>query len=176
MKSAFLESFIRYWTSVGRAIASVSKALRAGVVYLQVRNESKKEITEQYPDPVSARSSEELPARTRGRLKNDITKCTGCGDCQKACPADCIEIVTDEGPKPGKKWISTFSVDHSRCIFCGLCVEVCQPQSLVHEREHYSATSSTAEQVAKFGRGPVPPALRELWEKQREQADKGDYV
>lgn len=175
MRSDFFASFVRYWIGVGRSMASVFKALRAGVVYLQVRNESKKEVTEQYPDPVSARSSEELPARTRGRLRNDILKCTGCGECVTACPTECIEIVTEDGPKLGKKWISTFNVDHSKCIFCGLCVESCQPQSLVHERAHQTSSTNLREHVAHYGRGPVSPLLRELWEKQKEQSEQGEY-
>ncbi|MBU6375679.1 MAG: 4Fe-4S dicluster domain-containing protein, partial [Bdellovibrionales bacterium] len=156
-----------------RAATSAFKSTALGLSYLRVRSESKKEFTEQYPDPVSSRSSEELPARTRGRLFNDVLRCTGCGDCVSACPTQCIRLNTDEGPKVGKKWISTFDVDHSRCFFCGFCVEVCQPQSLTHVKGHQTASYQIEGQVASYGRGPVSEQLRESWEKQRRQRSDG---
>ena len=157
-----------WWSSLVRSTGSCWATIRAGLYYLHTRNDAKAEVTEQYPDPVSSRSAEERPERTRGRLRNDIQKCTGCGDCVTVCPAECIELATEEGPKPGRKWISTFTIDHSRCVSCGLCVEACQPQSLVHERAHQPATRTIEEQVASFGAGPVTPGLREQWARGRE--------
>ncbi|NDD92488.1 4Fe-4S dicluster domain-containing protein [bacterium] len=173
MKSRFLKSFVNYWLLFRRSITSMFKSTALGLSYLRVRSESKKEFTEQYPDPVSSRSSEELPPRTRGRLVNDVLKCTGCGDCVAVCPTRCIRLATEDGPKIGKKWISTFEIDHSKCIFCGHCVEACQPQSLVHVKEHQTASYSVEEQVSAYGRGPVSDRLRESWEKQRRQGSQG---
>lgn len=175
MRIIFFAQFLRYWSGVCRSSVSLFNAIRASIVYLQGA-ESRKEVTEQYPDPVSARSSEELPARTRGRLANDVLKCTGCGECQKVCPTGCIEISTEAGQKAGKLWISHFSVDHSKCIFCGLCVESCHPKSLVHERAHQTASLTIQEQNAHFGRGPVSPSLRDLWEKERDRAENGEFA
>ncbi len=170
---SFFSSFIRYWADVFRAGGSFIRTVATGIQYLRAHSETRKEITELYPDPVSSRSADELPARTRGQIQNDIQKCTGCRDCALICPTNCIEIETEEGPKPGKLWVSVFTVDHSRCILCGLCVEKCAPQSLSHSRSHHRATRTLEEQVTFFGRGTVSKHLREQWEKMNELSGGG---
>ncbi|MEN9723974.1 MAG: hypothetical protein RJB38_1960 [Pseudomonadota bacterium] len=166
MKIGFSAGFVEYWARVGRSLSSLWKAILASSAYLGVRNESHKELTEQYPDLVSARSADELPPRTRGQLFNDIDRCTGCGDCVTACPTDCIEVEAEEGPQPGKRWVSVFKIDHSKCLFCGFCVESCAPQSLTHTKTHRTASRTLNEQVLSFGRGQASQSLRELWRNQ----------
>ena len=45
----------------------------------------------------------------------DETRCSGCGDCVRACPAGCLEMTGRLPwlPRPGD------------CVRCGLCAEVC---------------------------------------------------
>ncbi len=50
----------------------------------------------------------------------DPTRCTGCGDCVRACPTDCLEMA---GPLP---WLPR-PLD---CIGCGLCVWLCPVEAL----------------------------------------------
>jgi NAD-dependent dihydropyrimidine dehydrogenase PreA subunit len=50
----------------------------------------------------------------------DPTRCTGCGDCVPACPADCLAM---DGPFP---WLPR-PLD---CISCSLCVLVCPADAL----------------------------------------------
>jgi NAD-dependent dihydropyrimidine dehydrogenase PreA subunit len=50
----------------------------------------------------------------------DETRCTGCGDCVVACPADCLAM---RGPLP---WLSRPGL----CISCALCVLVCPDEAL----------------------------------------------
>lgn len=135
----------------------------------------KKEVTEQYPDPVSSRIAEELPARSRGLLSNDIDRCTGCKECEIVCPVDCITIETEPGPNLNKIWVSVFDIDLSRCIFCGLCVEVCQPTSLTHTRKYESSVYDLPDLVASFGRGRVTPEQQRKWaELRRAKEEESD--
>jgi dissimilatory sulfite reductase (desulfoviridin) alpha/beta subunit len=43
-----------------------------------------------------------------------IDRCTGCGECARACPDDAVEVEDDLA-----------RIDRERCIGCGLCVRAC---------------------------------------------------
>lgn len=135
----------------------------ATLPYLFVAGENHKEVTEQYPDPISSRTPDDLPPRTRGLLYNDISRCTGCKECEIACPTACITVETEPGATPNKLWVATFDIDFAKCIFCGLCVEACAPQSLVHTRQYEGAVYAKADMRAAFGRGHVTPEQRAKW-------------
>jgi len=154
-----------------RGALSAWRALAAAMPYLRVGSAAdlRKEVTEQYPDPVSSRTEGDLPSRSRGLLFNDIERCTGCRDCERVCPVRSISIETVQVPDSSKAWVSVFDIDFSSCIFCGLCVESCMPGSLVHTRAYERAVFEPSEMAARFGRGRITPEQRARWERvQRE--------
>ncbi len=59
-----------------------------------------------------------IPSKFRGKIKYDKKKCTGCGLCIKACPAQAVEFNEDIDEKKVKFFLS-------RCTFCGQCKEIC---------------------------------------------------
>jgi NADH-quinone oxidoreductase subunit I len=77
----------------------------------------------------------------RGRhvLKRDDEgreRCTACGLCAVACPAEAITMVAAER-KPGEehlyreeKYARIYEIDMLRCIFCGLCEEACPKEAI----------------------------------------------
>jgi NADH-quinone oxidoreductase subunit I len=158
-------AIVKYFVGVYRGVSSVRRAIATSLPYLVSTKAGthKKEVTEQYPDPVSSRAADELPARSRGILHNDINKCTGCGECQKVCPVKCILLQSEQGPSQGKLWVSIFDIDYSRCISCGLCVEVCEPTSLVHTRKYELSVTSTKDFVFSFGRGRLTQEQVSRW-------------
>ena len=119
------------------------------------RNEIRKVDTEFYPDPVSSRGKDDFPARARGLVFNEIEKCTGCGDCVKVCPTECIELSVETNARNSRPWVSTFNIDFSKCIFCGLCVEVCEPNSLTQTKEVQAAVFEPKDLIMSFGRGEL---------------------
>ena len=121
----------------------------------------KKEVTERYPDRVSSKTSDDLPPRTRGFLFNEIDLCTGCGDCQLVCPASCITVKNDLSPNPTKTLVSIFEIDHSLCVLCGLCIEVCHPQSLKHSKKFEYAKKSREEMIENFGKSLLMTSYRQ---------------
>lgn len=174
---ATLSGTIRgYFSDVFGGIGSLFGSLFTALPYLlNVKSgDLKKEVTEQYPDPVSSRSADELPPRTRGLLFNDIERCTGCKECQVACPVDCITVETEQGPDNARVWVSIFDIDNSRCVFCGLCVDACHPQSLVHTKEFEGVVETLPELVSSFGRGRLTPEQRSKWALARRNREMED--
>jgi NADH-quinone oxidoreductase subunit I len=82
----------------------------------------------------------------RGRhvLKRDEEgreRCTACGLCAIACPAEAIKMVAEER-KPGEehlyreeKYAKVYEIDMLRCIFCGLCEEACPKEAIFLTKE-----------------------------------------
>ncbi|OFZ79915.1 MAG: hypothetical protein A2583_06540 [Bdellovibrionales bacterium RIFOXYD1_FULL_53_11] len=166
MNNSLFSKVVEYWRGVYRGVKSVLGSCVTALPYLfNIRSgDLRKEVTEQYPDPISSRTADDLPPRTRGLLFNDIEKCTGCRECERVCPARCITVDAEPEADPAKMWVSVFDIDFSRCVFCGLCVETCQPASLAHTRQYEGAVYMLPDLVASFGRGHVTAEQREKWD------------
>lgn len=70
------------------------------------------------------------------RDENGAERCTACGLCAVACPAEAITMVAaerqagDEGNYREEKYAATYEINMLRCIFCGLCEEACPKQAI----------------------------------------------
>jgi formate hydrogenlyase subunit 6/NADH:ubiquinone oxidoreductase subunit I len=170
-KGSIFSTLGDYFRDVYAGIRSVTSSCMTAIPYLFGAGEFRKEVTEQYPDRISSRTADDLPPRTRGLLFNDIEKCTGCNACAEVCPTRCITLEAEPGSEPTKLWVSRFDIDFSRCVFCGLCVDVCAPVSLVHTRRYEAAVTELPDLIAKFGRGGITPEHKEKWAQQRRQKE-----
>ena len=63
-------------------------------------------------------------------------RCTACGLCAVACPAEAITMVAAER-KPGEennyreeKYATIYEINMLRCIFCGFCEEACPKEAI----------------------------------------------
>jgi formate hydrogenlyase subunit 6/NADH:ubiquinone oxidoreductase subunit I len=174
MNASILSTGIRYFAETYKQARSFLVSCFTVLPYLFSRGELRKEVTEQYPDPVSSRTADELPPRTRGLLFNDIDKCTGCKACDAVCPTRCIRIEAEPGEDDSKTWVSGFKIDYANCVFCGLCVDVCEPLSLVHTKKYQSSATDLRELVVDFGRGEITPEQRLNWAKLRKQRESDE--
>ena len=101
----------------------------------------RKKTTVQYPEV-----NREFSDIYRGKhvLKRDDEgreRCTACGLCAVACPAEAITMVAAER-KPGEenlyreeKYAAVYEINMLRCIFCGDCEEACPKEAIFLTKE-----------------------------------------
>ena len=163
MGNSVYQGMIRYLKDVWVGARSILGSCMTAAPYLLRWGELRKEVTEGYPDPVSSKTADDLPSRSRGLLFNDIDQCTGCGNCVRICPSQSISLKDEPGSEASKRWISVYDIDFSRCVFCGLCVEVCEPGSLFHTKQYEGAAYQLSDLIASFGRGELSSEQKEKW-------------
>ncbi len=114
-------------------------------------------LTIQYPDKIPQPVQQMLPETYRGILELDVRLCTGCLQCQKTCPIGCIDIVVEKNEAGGRD-ITRFDIDVSRCMYCGLCSEVCTFAALRHSSEFEATQPDIRNLNLHFVTKPVPVA------------------
>ncbi len=79
----------------------------------------------------------------RGFHVNTLSLCVGCGNCQDICMNEAIDMVPVEdesklNPKNASGLVPR--IDYGRCCWCGLCTDVCGPNSLRFEGDYVYAS------------------------------------
>lgn len=75
-------------------------------------------------------------------------KCTACGLCAVACPAEAITMEAAERKKDEEhlyreeKYAARYEINMLRCIFCGLCEEAC-PKDAIYLTETFAPANFT---------------------------------
>ncbi len=96
------------------------------------RYQDPKEVyTEQYPleRPQIAERYRGLP-RLNVNPETGETLCIACDLCALACPEHLIVVKSVRNPQTKRKEVTSWTVDVSRCMFCGLCQEACSTDCL----------------------------------------------
>ncbi|MCX6230549.1 MAG: NADH-quinone oxidoreductase subunit I [Bacteroidetes bacterium] len=96
----------------------------------------KKKATISYPE--QKREFSEVYRGQHVLKRDDIgrERCTACGLCAVACPAEAITMIAAER-KPGEenlyreeKYAAVYEINMLRCIFCGDCEEACPKEAI----------------------------------------------
>jgi len=110
-------------------------AILSGIV-ITLRHLFKRAATVRFPE-----KTREISEVWRGQhvLKRDdkgAERCTACGLCAVACPAEAITMTAGERKKGEEnlyreeKYATTYEINMLRCIFCGLCEEACPKEAI----------------------------------------------
>jgi NADH-quinone oxidoreductase subunit I len=97
----------------------------------------KQVYTEQYPleRPAIAERYRGLP-RLNVNPETGETLCIACNLCATACPEHLIVVQSERNPVTKRKELTSFTLDISRCMFCGLCVESCSTDCLEMSQDY----------------------------------------
>ncbi len=103
------------------------------IIWEVIRNLFRSPITVRYPE-----EELEISRGYRGEHVFDVSKCKGCGLCDRVCPNNAIEMVgSGEGGENGKHP----RIDMSKCCFCGLCQDICPSGAIKLTRKLPDPTS-----------------------------------
>jgi NADH-quinone oxidoreductase subunit I len=107
-----------------------------GGMWITLKHFFRKPATSQYPEQVRSRSEVYRGQHVLKRDEQGKERCTACGLCAVACPAEAITMLAAEREKGEEhlyreeKYAATYEINMLRCIFCGLCEEACPKQAI----------------------------------------------
>ncbi|GAA4303345.1 NADH-quinone oxidoreductase subunit NuoI [Compostibacter hankyongensis] len=106
----------------------------------------KKKATVNYPEQKRPFSPVFRGLHILNRDEEGRERCTACGLCAVACPAEAITMEAAER-QPGEehlyreeKYAARYEINMLRCIFCGFCEEAC-PKDAIYLTETFAPSN-----------------------------------
>lgn len=106
----------------------------------------KRKATIQYPEQTRPFSPVFRGLQVLNRDEEGRERCTACGLCAVACPAEAITMEGAERKKGEEhlyreeKYAAKYEINMLRCIFCGLCEEAC-PKDAIYLSETFAPSN-----------------------------------
>ncbi len=108
----------------------------------------KKNPTISYPEQKRPFSPVFRGLHVLNRDEEGRERCTACGLCAVACPAEAITMEAaerlpgEENKYREEKYAARYEINMLRCIFCGLCEEAC-PKDAIYLSETFAPANFT---------------------------------
>jgi NADH-quinone oxidoreductase subunit I len=105
-------------------------------MYITLSHLFRKKVTLRYPEVERPFSPVFRGKHVLKRDEAGAERCTACGLCAVACPAEAITMKAAERKKGEEnlyreeKYAATYEINMLRCIFCGLCEEACPKEAI----------------------------------------------
>ena len=110
----------------------------------------KKKASINYPEETRPFSPVFRGLHVLNRDEEGRERCTACGLCAVACPAEAITMEAaerqegEENLYREEKYAAKYEINMLRCIFCGLCEEAC-PKDAIYLSETFTPANFTRE-------------------------------
>ena len=160
-----MNSIVEYFTDIFSAVKSLLTGMTVTGKYFFSPGQI---VTQKYPEN---RKTLKMYDRYKGEVvmphnEQNQHRCTGCGNCETACPNGSIEIIQDKIDMPDgkKKRIIDKHIYHlSMCTFCGLCIKSCPSDAIVWGQEYEHAVFDRAK-LTKILNKPGSSIIKDIVE------------
>jgi NADH-quinone oxidoreductase subunit I len=108
---------------------------------ITIKHFFKKKATIRYPEVQRPLSPVFRGLHILKRDEQGRERCTACGLCALACPAEAISMIADERKKGEEhlyreeKYAKVYEINMLRCIFCGFCEEACPKEAIFLQKD-----------------------------------------
>jgi len=134
---------------------------------ITLRHFFKRKATVKYPEQKRPFSPVFRGLHILNRDEQGRERCTACGLCAVACPAEAITMEAAERKKGEEnlyreeKYAARYEINMLRCIFCGLCEEAC-PKDAIYLSETF-APANFQRQTFIYGKQDllIPDPIKE---------------